>query len=132
MTDTEKFFAEIVDLHVEIERWFTGSARPLDLVQLLEHFSPDFCMISTRGTAVGKEGVGELFARLHGKRPELRITVDEMQISHRWPGAACVTYRETHADAGGIVTARRSTAVLETAAGGVLRWMHLHETPIVA
>lgn len=132
MTDTEKFFREIVDIHVAIERWFTGAARPADLPQLLERFSPEFCMISMQGTALGKEGVSELFGRLHGKRPELRITVDEMQISHEWSGGACVTYRETHADASGVQTARRSTVVLEASADGSLQWRHLHETPIAA
>lgn len=132
MIDTEKFLREIVDLHIEIERWFTGTAHPNDLVQLLERFSPEFCMICVQGTALGKEGVGELFERLHGKRPELRITVDEMQISQEWSDGACVTYRETHADAGGVETARRSTVVLEASADGSLRWRHLHETPIAA
>ncbi|MEI3853957.1 MULTISPECIES: hypothetical protein [unclassified Ensifer] len=32
MTDIEKFCAEVVDLHIEIERWFTGAAHPNDLV----------------------------------------------------------------------------------------------------
>lgn len=132
MTDTERFFREIVDVHVTIERWFIGAARPADLVQLLERFSPEFRMISMQGTALGKEGVGELFGRLHGKRPELRITVDEMQICHEWSGGACVTYRETHADAGGVQTARRSTVVLEASADGSLRWRHLHETSVAA
>lgn len=132
MADTEKLFAEVVDLHIEIERWFTGVAHANDLVQLLERFSPEFRMISMQGTALGKEGVGELFARLHGKRPGLRITVDEMQISQEWSGGACVTYRETHADAGGVETARRSTVVLEASADGSLRWRDLHETPIAA
>lgn len=130
MTETEKFFHEIVDIHVAIERWFAGAAQPADLAQLLARFSPEFRMISMQGTALGKEGVGELLGRLHGKRPTLQITVDEMQVSHEWPGGACIAYRETHSDAGGVQTARRSTVLLEASADGSLQWRHLHETPI--
>jgi hypothetical protein len=89
-------------------------------------------MISMQAAVLGKEDVGELFGRLHGKRPELRITVDEMQISHEWSGGACITYREMHTDTGGVRTARRSIVLLEASADGSLRWRHLHETPIAA
>lgn len=132
MIATETFFDEIVDMHVAIERWFTGAAEPATLTLLLARFSPAFRMVSMQGNTLGKADVAELFERLHGKRPELRITIDEMEISHEWPGGACLTYRETHADAGGSQTARRSTVLLEASADGSLQWRHLHETPIAA
>lgn len=132
MTETERFFHEVVDIHMAIERWFTGAADPAELAPLLARFSPAFRMVSTQGNALGKESVTELFEQMHGKRPKLRITIDEMEISHVWPGGACLTYRETHADAGGSQTARRSTVLLEAGADSSLQWRHLHETPVVA
>lgn len=85
-----------------------------------------------QGNMLGKVGLTELFGRMHGKRPELRITIDEIEVSRQWPGGACLNYRETHADAGGFQTVRRSTVLLEAFADGSLRWQHLHETPVRA
>ncbi|MDH6233001.1 hypothetical protein M2281_003612 [Mesorhizobium soli] len=131
MTDPELLFREVIDTHVEIERWFTGDAEPDHLAGLINRFSPEFRMISIQGMELRKESVGKLFERLHGKRPGLRIAVDEMQVAHVWPGGACVTYRETHVDASGDHTVRRSTVLLEISQDRSLLWRHLHETPVV-
>jgi len=130
MTNAERFFREIVDTHIAIERWFTGAAAPAELAHLLGRFSPEFRMISMQGAVLTKEDVGELFGRLHGKRAGLRIAVDEMQVRQEWHGGGCLTYRETHEDAGGVPITRRSTVVLTATADGSLRWQHLQETPI--
>ncbi|MBA8880919.1 DUF4440 domain-containing protein [Phyllobacterium myrsinacearum] len=132
MTETTRFFHEIVDIHRAIERWFTGRAEPAELVPLLARFSPTFQMVSMQGNTLGKEEVAELFGRMHGKRPELRISIDQMDTSHEWPGGVCLTYRETHADSDGFQTVRRSTVLLEASADGSLQWRHLHETPVAS
>jgi hypothetical protein len=130
MTETERFLHEIVDIHWAIERWFTGRAEPADLAPLLARFSPAFQMVSMQGNMLGKESVTELFEQMHGKHPELRIIIDEMEISHEWAGGACLTYRETHADAGEFQAARRSTVLLVASVDDSLQWRHLHETPV--
>lgn len=132
MTDTNKLFSEIIDTCAAIEHWFTGTAKPADLALLLEHFSPEFRMISMQGSVLDKGAVTDFFGPLRGKSPQLRIVVDEIEIVRQWAEGACLTYRETQADADGIQTVRRSTVVMEALAGEPLRWRHLHETPVSA
>lgn len=128
----DPFLQEVVDAHVAIEQWLSGQAAADRLAPLLRRFSPRFSMIALTGARVDHAGVEALFAQGHGARPGLRIAIDELHGIAAWSDGAVVGYREIQIDAAGRRTVRRSTAVFECDAGGVIAWRHLHETPVAA
>ncbi|MFO2465093.1 nuclear transport factor 2 family protein [Pseudomonas sp. 15FMM2] len=129
MIDYRDFFAEVIQTHVEIEQWFAGVAPQGTLENLLARFSPDFSMIApSSGARVDAAGVRDLFNRLGGQRPGLKITLSEMSGIDRHARGATVTYREHQVDDSGAQTDRRATVVFEKQASGALLWRHLHET----
>ncbi|WP_175819214.1 DUF4440 domain-containing protein [Burkholderia sp. BCC0419] len=126
------FFTEVVDAHVDIERWLSGRAEPGRLATLMARFSPGFSMITPSGTVLDYAGVDALFSHGHGARPGLVIGIDELRALAVWSDGATVGYRETQTDAQGRRTVRRSTALLRREADGVIVWRHLHETLVAA
>ncbi|AOI75511.1 MULTISPECIES: hypothetical protein [unclassified Burkholderia] len=126
------FFNEVVDTHVDIERWLSGRAEPGRLAMLMARFSPGFSMITTSGTVLDYAGVDALFSRGHGARPGLVIGIDELRALAVWSDGAVIGYRETQTDMEGRRTVRRSTALFRREADGVIVWRHLHETPVAA
>lgn len=126
------YFNEVVDAHVDIERWLSGRAEPERLASLLTRFSPDFSMITLSGAVLDYAGVDALFSRGHGVRPGLVIGIDELRSLAVWSDGAVIRYRETQTDGEGRRTVRRSTAVFRREADGLIMWRHLHETPVGA
>ncbi|ABC36277.1 hypothetical protein [Burkholderia thailandensis] len=132
MNETNPYFQEVIDAHVDIERWLSGHAEFDRLPALLGRFSPHFSMIATRGAPLDHAGLDELFRRGHGQRPGLRIAIDELQQIGAWRGGAVIGYRETQTDGQGRTNTRRSTVVFERGAASRIVWRHLHETPLAA
>ncbi|WP_175776244.1 DUF4440 domain-containing protein [Burkholderia anthina] len=126
------YFNEVVDAHVDIERWLSGRAEPERLASLLLRFSPGFSMITLSGAVLDYTGVDALFSRGHGARPGLVIGIDELRGLAVWSDGAVIGYRETQTDGEGRRTVRRSTAVFRREADGLIVWRHLHETPVAA
>lgn len=114
---------------VAIERWLSGvDATPAALDALLAPFSAHFTMIATDGRALDRGGLHALFATLAGAKPGLRILLSERRVIAADASHAVLTYREAQHAADGELPARRSTAVFERDAHGIVRWVHLHET----
>lgn len=128
MIDYSDFFEEVIQTHIEIEQWFSGNAQPVTLDNLLARFSPEFSMIPPSGKRMDAGAVNQLFKRLGGQRPGLKITLSELTGIDRHARGASVTYREQQVDASGTRTDRRATVVFEKQASGALLWRHLHET----
>lgn len=129
MIDYSDFFEEVIQTHVEIEQWFAGVAPEGTLGNLLARFSPDFSMIApSTGNRMDVAAVSELFSRLGGQRPGLKITLSELTGLDRHARGAIVSYREHQIDDSGTQTDRRATVVFEKQASGALLWRHLHET----
>ncbi|AIO69587.1 hypothetical protein [Burkholderia oklahomensis] len=130
MNETNPYFREVIDAHVDIERWLSGQAEFDRLGALLSRFSPHFSMIALPGALLDRTGLNALFSQGHGKRPGLRIEIDELRQICAWRGGAVIGYRETQTDGEGRSIARRSTAVFEYDASSRIVWRHLHETPV--
>ena len=124
------FFKEVVDAHIDIERWLSGSAEAGRLATLMARFSPGFSMITMSGTVLDYAGVDALFSDGHGARPGLVIGVDELRALAVWSDGAAIGYRETQTDGAGRRTVRRSTAMFRREADGSIVWRHLHETAV--
>lgn len=128
MTDYREYFNEVTQTLVDIEQWFSGTADKGLLTQLLARFSPQFSMIVPGGNALDYPGLSELFDKLGGARPGLKISLSEWRGIDQHAGGATVSYREVQSDASGVLNDRRATAVIERLPSGALLWRHLHET----
>lgn len=131
MGKVEALCQDIVDIHVDIEKWFRGELSSDRLTALMTRFSSDFSMITTKGIALGKDDVRHMFAANHGKRPALRIHVENIDVVTVWKTGALLTYQETHREGAASSTVRRSTVALTISEKGPLYWRHLHETFIL-
>ncbi|PCE21833.1 DUF4440 domain-containing protein [Paraburkholderia acidicola] len=132
MNPPNPFFQEIVDAHIDIEQWLSGRAEPDRLATLLNRFSRCFSMVTLQGLQLDRTAVDGLFSQGHGKRPGLRIEIDELHDIAAWREGAVVGYRETQIDESGSCTVRRSTAVLACDESGCVTWRHLQETSVVS
>ncbi|MFL9875520.1 DUF4440 domain-containing protein [Paraburkholderia megapolitana] len=132
MNPPNPFFQEIVDAHIDIEQWLSGRAEAGRLAALLNRFSPRFSMVTLQGLQIDRTAVDELFSQGHGKRPGLRIEIDELRDIDMWRDGAVVGYRETQIDESGSCTMRRSTAVLACDESGRVTWRHLQETSVAS
>ncbi|MCX4164900.1 MULTISPECIES: DUF4440 domain-containing protein [Paraburkholderia] len=130
MNPPNPFFQEIVDAHVDIEQWLSGRAEAGRLAALLNRFSSRFSMVTLQGLRFDRTAVDRLFSQGHGKRPGLRIEIDELRDIDMWRDGAVVGYRETQIDESGSCTVRRSTAVLACDESGRVTWRHLQETSV--
>ncbi|MBO7933243.1 DUF4440 domain-containing protein [Burkholderia pseudomallei] len=128
MNEPNPYFQEVVDAHVDIERWLSGRAEHGLLPALLERFSPHFSMVAARGAALDRAGLDALFRQGHGQRSGLRIEIDELKQIGAWRDGAVIGYRETQTNGEGRSNTRRSTVVFERDAASRIVWRHLHET----
>ncbi|MCU1749932.1 DUF4440 domain-containing protein [Pseudomonas sp. 6D_7.1_Bac1] len=128
MTDYTPYFNEVTQTLIDIEQWFSGTADRDVLTQLLARFSPQISMIVPNGNALDFPALSELFDKLGGARPGLRISLSELRGIDQHAGGATVSYRELQSDASGVLNDRRATAVIEKLPSGALQWRHLHET----
>ncbi|WP_095148989.1 DUF4440 domain-containing protein [Pseudomonas sp. Irchel s3a18] len=128
MKDYREYFNEVIQTHIDIEQWFSGTGNREVLTRLLTRFSPQFSMIVPNGNALDAPALNQLFDTLGGARPGLRISLSELRGIDQHPGGATVSYRERQSDDRGVLTDRRATAVIEKGPSGDMLWRHLHET----
>ncbi|MDN7671543.1 nuclear transport factor 2 family protein [Burkholderia oklahomensis] len=128
------YFDEIVAGGDAIRGWLSGDVSgPAALDALMARFAPRFTMIGTDGNVYDHAAAHALFARLHGRKPGLKITFAEMRALAADPALGVVSYCEFQTDATGALPTRRSTAVFERdPQTGAVRWTHLQETFCVA
>ncbi|MGZ2743870.1 polyketide cyclase [Burkholderia stagnalis] len=129
MSDSQ-IFIDVLDASlVTIERWLSGTdTAPAALDALIAPFAPGFTMIATNGREFDRAGTHELFAKLAGAKPGLRITLSEVRVLASDDRHAVITYLEAQHAATGELPARRATAVFERDTAGEVRWTHLQET----
>jgi hypothetical protein len=130
MTPLEQASAEIVLLHEQIEAWFRGDAASDAMDALIGCFVDTFQMVTVRGERLDRPGVHDLFARLHGARPGIRIAIDQVAVVVNQADGWLVTYRETQVLNDGSSNRRHSIAWLQPDPHGRARWCYLQETTI--
>lgn len=128
MNNSNPYFKELDEIHVEIAALFDGSADEGAVQRIMARFTPQFTLVMTSGNALDYAGTQEVFAKLRGARPGSQITIRDMEIVADYASGAVVKYREYQRDGAGNANVRRSTAVMELNAQGKVMWRHLQET----
>ncbi|AJZ59405.1 hypothetical protein OI25_1021 [Paraburkholderia fungorum] len=128
MNNSNPYFNELADIHVEIQALFDGSADHGALERIMARFAPQFTLVMPSGLVLDHAGLRTTFTKLNGARPGSQITIRDMEIVSEYPSGAVVKYREYQRDSAGNANVRRSTAVLELDAHGKVMWRHLQET----
>jgi hypothetical protein len=128
MHNSNPYFNELDDIHVEIAALFDGSADEGTLERIMARFAPQFTLVMTSGNALDHAGVRDVFTKLRGARPGSQITIRDMELVAEYASGAVVKYREYQRDNAGNANVRRSTAVMELDAQGKVMWRHLQET----
>ncbi len=119
--------AEIDGLHRVLQRWFRAEGEQ-DPAAVLEHFDPDYTMVTTAGKLLTLGAFRAALPGFWGSRPGLVMEITEETLVHAGPGFAAMTYNERQ-HLGGSATDRFSTVLmLDRGEGGVPAWRHLHET----
>nr|WKF58324.1 hypothetical protein HUO10_002822 [Paraburkholderia busanensis] len=126
--NSNPYFQELDDIHVEIAALFDGSADEGALQRIMARFTPQFTLVMTSGNALDYAGTQAIFSTLRGARPGLQITIRDMEMVAEYATGAVVKYREYQRDGAGNANVRRSTAVMEIDAQGKVMWRHLQET----
>lgn len=118
--------AEIIELHVEFERWFRGES---DSPARIEASIPEeFTFITPQGDVVDGVTLRKNMRAGRGAR-QLRIRIENVVVRWSEGDVVIATYEEWH-DHDDYTTARQSTVVFavdDSAPGGLL-WRHVHET----
>ncbi|MET3230563.1 UNVERIFIED_ORG: hypothetical protein ABIC54_002757 [Burkholderia sp. 1263] len=128
MNNSNPYFKELDDIHVEIEALFDGSADDGALERIMTRFAEPFTLIMPSGLVLDHAALRETFAKLRGARPGSRISIRDREIVADYPSGAVVKYREYQRDNAGNANVRRSTAVMNLDAHGRVTWRHLQET----
>ncbi|XDZ51296.1 nuclear transport factor 2 family protein [Neisseriaceae bacterium CLB008] len=122
----------VVALHDLIAAVFTGAASAQSAyAQLLQHFDPEFNMVTISGAKVNLAAVTQLFHSGLGKRPDLVISISHVTTLSVAEDQVWVQYQETHT-LGEVETRRVAVAQVQVSADGQWRWRYLHETPVLA
>lgn len=72
MNNSNPYFKELGDIHVEIQALFDGSADHGALDRIMARFAPQFTLVMPSGLALDFTGLREIFAKLNGARPARR------------------------------------------------------------
>ncbi|WP_144144478.1 hypothetical protein [Paraburkholderia sp. BCC1884] len=128
MNNSNPYFKELDDIHVEIQALFDGSADEGAVQRIMARFAPQFTLVMPSGNLLDHAALGETFTRLRGARPGSQINIREMEIVAEHASGAVVKYREYQRDDTGNANVRRSTAVMDLNAQGKVSWRHLQET----
>ncbi|WP_430390669.1 hypothetical protein [Dyella sp. 20L07] len=130
MISLEQAFAEIVLLHEQIEAWFRGDAPPHALNALVACFADEFQMVTIRGDQLDRDGVRNLFLRLHGTRPGMTIVIERVTVMVDGSDGCLVTYRETQTSIDGSSNQRHSVVWLRPTSNQRPSWLYLQETAL--
>lgn len=119
------YLNQVIELHTRIEALF--SSGDISVATLLEHFHPDFSMVTADGDRITLLDVSHMFEQRKGSQPGLIIELTELEMLTESSDSALVCYREIHHLGKLEERPRHSTALFDMQSGLVL-WRHLHET----
>lgn len=124
-----RYFQEVIDAHVFIQRWLADASTPLAVCdELLARFSADYSMVTLSGHRLDFTALSEFFRSQRGAKTGLEIAVEQMTLVTESENGAVVSYQERQQLPGQLATLRYSTVVFELNAQGNVIWRHLHET----
>ena len=121
---------EIEDVHDFFVGWFSGTIAE---EELNTYFAPrmheDMHIISPRGDIMDRASLLDVFRKIYGSNPEVRIAIRNVRVKHKSDTHVLVTYEEWQrnglsAESG---TGRLSSALLLTKTKP-FQWLHVQET----
>ncbi len=118
---------EVFDAHILIERWFNGTNDHSIVEDLLRRFSPNFSMVTPKGTKHSFASLKEMFLQMNGTRPGVKIVVEDCKIIYHSATLVISTFEE-HQFFDNKTLKRLSTAVFVPGGKSDALWQHLHET----
>ncbi|KAF1054637.1 MAG: hypothetical protein GAK43_00752 [Stenotrophomonas maltophilia] len=118
----------VILLHRWIEAVFTGSADAQTHAALLDSFSADFRLLGPQGRELDMHAVRTLFREQAGQRPQLRITVDQIEVIEAQGSLIACRHRETHSTPD--QHSQRASLALLRVDGQRVRWQFLQETAL--
>ena len=123
-----RYEQEVLSLHRFFQEWLRGTADEADFARLPTALGPGFSMISPQGRTTSREQVVASVRGSRGKRPKMRIWIENFRVVAEVGQSAVAVYEEWQFD-GTETTSRMSTAVLQASDDGQdVTWTHLHET----
>jgi hypothetical protein len=127
----ERCCSEIIELHQFFQDWFNAviSDTDAEFSRFADVMADTFVIVSPAGKLQER---APLFAGLraaYGKRPGIRIWIEDVRVGFHQEGIAIATYAEWQ-QLGEAITARLSTVVFRERpdAPNGLEWLHVHET----
>lgn len=128
---TDIYAKEITELHQFFEDWFAAKLdkTQIEFARFANTVSESFIIISPDGTLTQRTPLLESLYDAHGKRPNSRLWIKNVQILHRDNDIALVIYEEWQ-EIDSKITARHSSALFKTqidTPNGIV-WFHVHET----
>ena len=121
---------EIRELHAFFRAWYRGAIDDTDeaFARVETVLAPEFVLITSDGYTLPRERLLPLLRGEYGRRPEIEMSVDQVELRLVSGELVLITYREHGVTANG----KRSTlisAVLRknAATPNGLEWVHIHE-----
>ncbi len=134
-TTIENVRAEIVELHDFFVAWFTGKLpkNTESFARIESALGAEFLIISPAGVATARKALLAQLYQAHGRIPNIRIWIKNVQLRQRHGPIQIVTYeewQESDGETGRETTARLSSVIFHQKkdAPNHLEWLHLHET----
>ncbi len=118
---------EVEETHRFFVRWFTGTAKPEELVAFGARLHPDVLFIGPSGACLDRAGLLGMFEGRHGANVSFAIEIEDVKIVHDLGDHIIATYVEKQFGARSTTPSNnaRFTSVLFSRD---LNWRHIHET----
>ena len=128
---TNRYEVEIVRLHDFFVDWFTAVLPNTEeaFAQFGDSMAPSFTIIPPSGQTNSRDEILDRLKNAHGRIPNIRIWIENVEIHQQHGDITIVTYEEWQETEGNI-TSRLSTVVFkdDAEAPNQLVWLHVHET----
>jgi len=123
-------YDEVINLHVKIEELFHGVGGLASADELVQHFHPNFSMITPDGGLHDYNWICDLVKGAHGSRPSVKISIKNFKEIFCSAEMIIVLYEEFQQITAAQSLHRISTAILLPShrLDQPLLWYHLQET----
>jgi len=124
---------EVEELHQFFQDWFTGAIEnsAISFARFSDVIHADFTMIVPNGKQTNRDQLKGSLYMMHGKRPKIKIWIENPEFRFLSSTVAMVTYEEWQQDGEEAdPTTRVSTVIFESniMATNKVMWLHVHET----
>ncbi|MEL6308673.1 MAG: hypothetical protein AAFQ52_11065 [Chloroflexota bacterium] len=125
----ERAGKEIVELHDFFAAYFRGDLEKEAITRFTDVLAPLFLIVDSMGTVSTREETINAIESTYGKRPDIRIWIENIRARAR-NGRALIVHYEEWQTINGTTTMRHSTVIFAEREGlpNGLQWLHVHES----